>query len=172
MILTFNINLYCDYVNDVYNINKINKLISEYMEECTEIVAYSQLRWWGYSSKLEGYANYKSNYLKALDSLSNFFEQRPKYTLQHMKDYLGLKGNLVDLNIEVRGKGKVQINTIIPVLNNGKWSGKYFSRIPISINAIPDIGYNFRGWSGYIDSIQQNNEIILFDSQTIVALFD
>ena len=89
-----------------------------------------------------------------------------------MKDFIGLRGDLVDLTIEIKGKGKVQINSIIPNLNGGKWVGKYFSRIPISIKAIPDIGYNFIGWGGYIESIQEKNEIILFESQTIIAIFD
>ena len=104
--------------------------------------------------------------------MTNFFEQRPKFTLPYMKNFLGLKGDIVDLNIKVKGKGKIQINTIIPEMINGEWTGKYFSRIPIIIRAIPDNGYNFKGWSGYIDSIQQNEEVILFESQTIFANFD
>ena len=89
-----------------------------------------------------------------------------------MKNFLGLKGNLVDLNIEIKGKGKVQINTIIPEINDGKWTGKYFTRIPIPIKAIPEVGYNFKRWSGFIESTEKNEEIILFESQTIIVEFD
>jgi len=168
------VNIYCDYANEVFHVSKINKLVEKYKVEYTELVANSELRWlgWSFDNKIEGYANYNSAFLKSLDDLSNFFKQRPKSTLLHMKNFLGLNGDLVDLDIKVKGKGKVQINTIIPETNNGKWSGQYFSRIPIKIRAIPDIGYSFRGWSGYIDSTQQNEEVILYESQTILANFD
>lgn len=89
-----------------------------------------------------------------------------------MKDFIGLKGDIIDLTIEIKGKGNVQINSIIPDINNGKWTGKYFSRIPIKIKAIPQAGYYFKKWGGYIESTQQNDEIILFESQTIIAYFD
>ena len=38
------VNLYCDYANDVYNIEKVQKLIEEYREEYTDIMAQSLLR--------------------------------------------------------------------------------------------------------------------------------
>ena len=166
------INLYCDYANEVYNPEKVNKLVEEYREKYTEIVAYSQLRWWGWSSKLEGYANYKSRYLQALDSLSEFFEKRAKYTLQHMKEFLELKGDLINLNLEIQGRGKIQVNTIIPRFIDHKWTGKYFSRVPITLIAIPDLGYAFKGWSGDCQYNQQIIEIPLFEDTNIIAIFD
>ena len=168
------VNLYCDYANDVYNIEKVQKLIEEYREEYTDMMAQSLLRWSEikFNSELEGYSYYKLNFLKGLDSLYDFFEQRPKFTFQHMKEFLGLKGDLINLTIEIKGKGKIQINSIIPNFVNGKWTGKYFSRIPINIKAISDPGYNFKEWGGYITSIQQNIEVIFFESQTVIAIFD
>ena len=93
----------------------------------------------GWGSKLEGYASYKQRYQQALDTLSDLFERRQEYTFKHLKDFVGLKGNLVELTIEIRGRGKVQINSIISTFINGKWTGKYFSRVPIVIKAIPDV---------------------------------
>ena len=68
-----------------------------------------------------------------------------------MKVYMGLKGEPVDLEIEIIGRGKVQVNSIIitPNYQKGNWSGKYFTRIPISIKAIPEGGYKFIKWSGF-----------------------
>ena len=169
------VNIYCDYANYVFHPNTVNKVLEKYRDYYTELVANSQLRWSesDFKYKLEGYAYYKTLYLKAMDTISNFFEQRPKYTLQHMKDFIGLEGDLVDLIVNIEGKGKIQINSIIPDIVGGKWYGKYFTRIPIIIKAIPEPGYNFKGWSGYIQSIIQNEEIILFDNQTnIIAHFD
>jgi len=168
------VNIYCDYANEVYSPQKVKKILEKYRENYIELVPNTLLRWGrsNFNSKLEGFANCKSKYLNDIDSIINFYENRPNYTLQHMKDFIGLKGDIIDLTIEIKGKGNVQINSIIPDINNGKWTGKYFSRIPIKIKAIPQAGYYFKKWGGYIESTQQNDEIVLLESQTIIAYFD
>ena len=171
------VNVYCDLANDVYTPKKANKILDKFREEeLKNSVAYSLLRWEisnsNSNSKLEEFLNCRTSFLRALDSMSNFYEKRANITMPDMKKFLGLKGNLVDLNIEIKGKGKVQINTIIPEINDGKWTGKYFTRIPIPIKAIPDDGYTFKGWSGFIESTKNNEEIILLESQTIIVEFD
>ena len=168
-------NVMCDYANSIYLPERINKLIEKYNDECTDLVAYSQMRWSGenYYSKFEGYAYYKTNYLKSLDSLKNFFEERPKYIFQHLKDFTKLEGELVDLTIEIKGRGKVQINSINPTFVGNVWTGKYFTKIPIKIKAINGNGYNFKEWAGIIQSKEENEEIILScDGQKIIAVFD
>ena len=167
------VNMICDYANEIYKFEIIEKLIEKYREEYADLVANSQLRWSGKAySSLEGYALYKSNYYKFLDKSKNFFEERPKYIFEQMKDYLHLKGELVDLTIEIKGKGKIQINSIIPTFSNNVWKGKYFSRIPIKIKAIDDNTYSFKEWSGFIESNKQEEEFVLLQSQKIIAVFD
>ena len=165
------INVYCDYANYVFNPIKINKLIDEYRNNFTEIVSYSQLRWWGYSSKLQGYAHYKDTYLKALEDRKKYFEERADYTIQHMKDYINLKEKLVELTVKIEGKGKIKINTIIPELIEGKWSGNYFTNIPITLIAIPDEGFTFKGWEGGFKLDEESIEITLSEAITIIANF-
>ena len=110
--------------------------------------------------------------MQNIDNINEFFKKRGAYALQHMKDFLKLNGDLVDLTIKINGKGKVQLNSIILDSNNGDWTGKYFTEIPIAIKAIPDEGYAFKEWSGYDKSLEQNDEIILSGSKTITATFE
>ena len=170
------INTVCDNVNDVYTKEKVESLVKKYKDECSDIVAASKLRWSGYQSNsvLEGISNYKTNYYKSLDAMKEFFENRPKNLFQNMKEYLGLKGEPVDLDIEIIGIGKVQVNSIIINPNYQKvyWTGKYFTRIPITIKAIPEEGYKFIKWTGDFESTKQNEEIVLFESQKITVIFD
>lgn len=168
------VNIYCDYANDVYNLDKIKELIEKYRDEYSDLMANSLLRWseQKFDSILEGFSYYKLKFFKDLDSVYDFFEQRPKYTFQHMKEFLKLKGNLVELTIEIKGKGRIKINSISPKFVNGIWKGKYFTRIPIKIKAISDPGYEFKNWDGYHQSIQKDIEIILFESQKIIANFE
>ena len=168
------VNVHCDFANDVFHYNKVYKLIKQYKTNYTEIITNSELRWWGWDFDivLEGYAYFKSHYLKSLDSILVFFEERPKYTLKHLKEFIELEGDLVDLNIEIKGRGKIQINTITPTFTNGKWSGQYFSGIPITLKAIPDVGYYFREWLGSIRNTQPNIEIPINESTKLIAVFD
>ena len=130
------------------------------------------MRWWGAESKLEGYATYKTIFLKESDVIKNFFEKRPKYSLQQLKEFLGLKEELVELNIIIKGEGKIKINNIFPELNEGKWSGKYFTNIPIIITAIPNEGNKFKEWSGDKTSNEEILEVSLDKETTIVANFE
>ena len=168
------INIYCDYANYVYNIDKVGELIEKYKEEFTEMIAYSELRWWGdkFESKLEGYSFCKLNYLKVLDTLFDFFQQRPKFTFNHMKEFLKLNEDLVDLKLEIKGKGVIQVNSIIPRFKENKWEGKYFSGIPINLKAIPFINYNFKEWEGNPQYTDKNIEITLLNSTNIIVVFD
>ena len=166
------INAYCDFINEIFNPIKVNKLLEEYIEKYQEIVAYSQLRWWGYGSKLPGYAHYKDAFLKNSDNKKAFYENRPKYSLQHMKEYLGLKEELVELNIKVEGKGKIKINNILPELKEGKWCGKYFTNIPIALKAIPNEGIKFKEWSGDKTSDEESIDVSLTQNMTIIANFE
>ena len=168
------VNTVCDYANNVYDDETVNNLIEKYREECTDMVANSQLRWSSknYKSVLEGFSSCKTSYFKALDSLKYFYANRPSFMYSHMKEYMELKGDVVDLVIEIKGKGKIQVNSILPKFNNGIWTGKYFSKIPITIKAIPEYGYTFKEWDGYVKSNHQDIEIILTDSSKIFAIFE
>ena len=130
------------------------------------------MRWWGCESKEEGYANYKNDFIKNIDIIKNFFENRPKFSIEQLKKYLGLKEELVELNIQIKGEGKIKINNILPELNEGKWSGKYFTNIPIIITAIPNEGTKFKEWSGDKNSNEESLEVSLNKETTIIAIFE
>ena len=89
-----------------------------------------------------------------------------------MKEYLDLNGELVELNIQIKGEGKIKINNILPELNEGKWSGKYFTNIPIIITAIPNEGTKFKEWSGDKTSTEESLEVTLNKEATIIANFE
>ena len=162
-------NIYCDYANEVMHIDKVKEMVARYKEENSDLVGYSQLRWWGATSKLEGYSHWKQNYLQAMDKVQNFFEQRPKYTLQHMKQYLGLRGELKDLTISSNKEGKVKVNSIIPTLKNGAWTGQYYSDVPITLTVVDSD--SFKGWTGDVESKEKTIEVTLKQNMKIEANF-
>ena len=157
------------YILDVLS-EKVDKILQGYRENYSDMIAYSQLRWWGWGSKLEGFLSYRSRYFQALDIISEFYKKRAVYTLPHMQEFLGL-GEIVNLIIQIKGRGKVQVNSIIPTSANGVWVGQYFTNIPIVLKAIPDVGFSFSGWGGKVDFDHKTIEITLFSRTTIVANF-
>ena len=161
------VNTFCDYSNEVCNPIKVNSALQKLREDkIIEALTDSRKRW-GRCSPTFNTADYRKN----IDEINEFFKNRGNYALQHMKDFLKLNGTLVDLTIKIIGKGKVQLNSIILNSNNGDWTGKYFTEIPIAIKAIPEDGSVFKEWSGYDKPIQQNDEIILSESKTITVTF-
>ena len=161
--------IFCDYANEVMNVDKVKEMVTRYKEECSDLVGYSQLRWWGADSKLEGYSHWKSNYQSSLDNIQRFFESRASPALQHMKQHLNLKGELNQLTINVSGNGKIMVNTIVPTLKNGAWTGKYYSDVPITISVV-DSG-SFKGWSGDVESNDKSINVTLTKSMKIQANF-
>ena len=154
---------FCDYVNYVFSLDRIDSLIDDYKDNYLEKLASGKVRWKGYEyeDEKEAFANYKNNFAKNFDDMRKFFKYRPKYALEHMKEYLELDGELQEITIikEGIGEGKIKINSITPEFKDGKWVGQYFSEIPITITAIPSGKSKFEGWSGDVDS--EENTIIL-----------
>jgi hypothetical protein len=161
------INVFCDYANEVCNPIKVNKVLEKYKEyNYAENLRDSIVRWYRAPPNIT-----TLDYIRLIDSIGDFFKNRRKFALQHMKDFLQLNGTIVNLTIKTNGKGKIQINSIIPDLIDDVWTGQYFTEIPITIKAIPDNGYDFKEWSGYDKLTKQSEEIILSESKEITATF-
>ena len=165
------VNMFCDYINDVMKYEKINKLMKEFENNLIDIASNSQVRWEGCSkNKLEYnecYAYYKTIFQKSINNIINFFKERPKYIIQHMKNNLSLNGNLKNLTITIQGKGKIKINSIIPEFISNQWTGVYFDDIPIELTAINFENYIFKNWYNKNNLISENNTIILTLKESI-----
>ena len=101
--------------------------------------------------------------------IQDFFTQRPKATLQHMAQYFGIKGELKELTITSNKEGKVKVNTIIPTLKSGSWTGQYYSDIPITLTVVDSD--SFKGWSGDVESKETTIEVTLTSDMKIEANF-
>jgi hypothetical protein len=89
-----------------------------------------------------------------------------------MKQHLNLTGTIKELTIIKEGKGNIKINSIIPEFKEGKWSGKYFTDIPITITAIPNGNSIFKNWSEDITSEETTISIKLNEINKIKANFE
>lgn len=88
------------------------------------------------------------------EDLQRFFEHRFNYIIPYMAEEFGLTGTLEKVKLKVNDVegGKIQLNTTIPDISDGSWSGKYYTDYPVTVTAIPNDGYEFAGWSGSVKS--------------------
>ena len=165
---------FCDYVNGVFSLDRIDSLIADYRDNYIDKLAEGKVRWKGteYSNEKEAFANYKTSFSKNFDDIRKYFENRPTHALQHMKQHLQLEGDVQEITIVKKGEGKIKINSITPDFKDGKWTGKYFAKIPITITAIPSENSKFKGWSGDSSSNEVTITLQLTKSTSINAEFE
>ena len=88
------INYYIDFVNNKVPMSKIEPINTKFFKVTSILIGYSISRWKGYlgDSKedylIEAILNYKE---KTLQEIRTFLEERPKYTIQNMKNYFKIE---------------------------------------------------------------------------------
>ena len=166
------VNIYCDYVNDVMSPDRINSIIEDCKENDTELIANSIYRWRANNrAYYQGYTINKKEFISFLETLRTFFNERPKYTLMHMKEYFNLTGDFYELTIQKEGNGQIMINYILPNFIDNKWVGKYFYNIPVTIKAIPTDNHTFVEWDGDYKSNETTIYISLVKPMVIKGIF-
>ncbi len=168
------VGVYCDYANEVLTPAKANAMADKYQNEYNEPLANTTVRWWGFfgGSKDSNLAYHRDLYPNTtLRNIRTFFDQRAGYTLEDMKNYLGVQGNLQTITLKTNGNGQIKINSIIPDTKNGGWSGKYYSDCPVTLTAIPGDGMAFGNWSGDLSGSELTVTTTLSKAMTVQANF-
>jgi len=113
-----------------------------------------------------------SEWLSNVNVMRSFAQHRPGYQRQHIIDFFDLSGSAtLQLDIHPQGSGKVVINEVLRT--DTSTTGTYFKDIPISLKAIPNVGYRFVRWEGVdADSLEQVNILITADTLNLTAVFD
>ncbi len=90
-----------------------------------------------------------ADWRRRVDELRAFARERPRYTRQHFVGQFGLQGtNEITLNAPPTSTGRLRLNSIDEVPHsNGPWKGIYFRGVPIELEAIPQPGFSFAGWT-------------------------
>ena len=81
-----------NYSKTIFSTDKSNQIIQEFNGQLTDLIGYTQSRWWGFfgGSRLENIAYAKNNFQSTvLPGIKKFFEERKKYALDQMKQYIG-----------------------------------------------------------------------------------
>lgn len=160
------VNTFLDLCNTSFDKEYVLPLIDEYADLLGWPMQISMDRF-----EYEGF--FES--VMSLDSMRTFYESRFPYAVTYLAWYLGLS-SVKTLQIEstLPEGGVVQLNTItLDFAEYSSWSGEYFMDYPVSVEAIPNEGYRFAGWSGGIATEEAAVEVsIPEDGITIQAVFE
>lgn len=98
-----------------------------------------------------------------------FLSNRPQVIRSQIKSYFSLPATNT-INLSIIGNGHLNLSTI--TIPGNSWSGIYFENVPITINAIPDAGFTFKGWSD--TNLPSTEEVTLSFSGTsnLTAYFE
>ena len=93
--------------------------------------------------------------------IDEFYEKRGDYVVDYFARALTLSGTEGTVTLQTAcmipetGEtklssecGSVRLNTIMPELTQGEWSGRYLTDYPVTATAQPAEGYRFVGWEG------------------------
>ena len=113
--------------------------------------------------------NDMENWLAKIETLLNFGNNRPSHFRDDLQAYFQLGAlNQVTLAALPAGSGDIQIHSLIP--EKYPWSGQYYSRIPLTLKAIPQPGYVFSHWTGST-SKESEISVILGSDVNFIAHF-
>ena len=79
-----------------------------------------------------------------VEKLRDFARKRPEYVRMHIMEKFDV-GRERDLEVEVSGGGTAKLNRYL-LLEPGTFTGVYFEKIPVRLEATPALGYRFAYW--------------------------
>ncbi|MBN2709787.1 MAG: CotH kinase family protein [Calditrichaceae bacterium] len=168
------INRFADHMNTIFlpdvvvaKIDSIADLMEEEMQ--SDYQMWSQEHWWSPQGGRIWWGSFDSWY-GYVQIFRDFAVNRPGYMRSHVCGKFGLSGcSELNVNVMPSGAGKIKINTVIPAAYS--WSGIYFNDVPVTLTAIPALGYKFNGWSGQSSAAESQIELWLNGDGAVSANF-
>lgn len=164
------INRMADLMNSNYLFAKIGKLEQEMFDEIYPEMDI-QFGKWTNSNVDDRLAQFTRNHETFRDQL----EVRSTYVRRHLQNHFDLDNQVnLTLEIEPEGAGRIKINTIVP--DEYPWNGIYFSDVPVSFEALANLGYVFSHWEEAVSDMDAYHpaNVLEFTNRNVVlkAVFE
>ena len=130
------VNRFADLLNSNFHPDRVNAAINQRRDAIVDEIDSHLLKWNG----SKDYWN--SNIVR----MKNFATVRPGYVFGHIRDQFDFQNQQVVTAQADSMKGLIQLNSL--KLSNFPWQGAYFPDVPITLTALPKVGYKFVKWTG------------------------
>lgn len=159
-------NRLCDYLNTVMSESNVVRLVESITAAIEPEIKRERQRWNGEHR----YEKRGSQKKWIIDRAA----KRPIFLRKDFRTYFGIAGEDATVILDVRGKGKIRVNTIEP--DNYPWSGIYLRGVPVVLEALPADGWEFQGWTGVNEGGDSENALLesyqLDGESRLVAIFE
>ncbi|MEZ4910788.1 MAG: CotH kinase family protein [Saprospiraceae bacterium] len=165
------VNRFCDLLNTRFSVENVQAYIDSFATVLKPEISEHAARW----RRPENIDVWMDN----VEALTSFASLRPAAQFDHIQSTLNTN-NLYTITVDVTAPehGYIKINTIdIHSSTMGvsdqpyPWTGKYFSSVPIQIEAISLPGFTFSHWSGIHSGTDPKITIQLNANSTLTAHF-
>ena len=133
---------FLDMANENFRAETVSRQINDILEQQASWNAKSAERW-------EPDHTYDSTaFQEEAEFIRDFFLHRFNAIVPCLAEHFSLSGELatITLSSDDPQAGSLTLNTISPSLENGSWTGQYYTDYPVTLNACPAEGYRFTGW--------------------------
>jgi hypothetical protein len=143
------VNTFCDHLNWSFHPRTVEDRI-DFFQQQLEGEIYRHFDRWDLSPK---------EWYDQIEIMREFARHRPEHVRMHLMERFDL-GRERQLVVNAQGQGEVVINNNIHIGEADDFSGVYFEKLPIRLEAVPRLGYRFSHWEG-IDLDQQDRQLTL-----------
>ncbi len=162
------LNRFADLLNSAFLPERVTALIDEY-QQVLEPSFQEHINRWKRPTSIDGLWEWNSWY-NQINMMRTFANQRDQYQWGHLIDYFGRDTVPVILDVSDPEHGYIRVNSVdirpgSPGVgeNAYPWRGKYFSGIPVEIEAVAKEGYIFSHWEGKGNG--ENPVVMTFDEE-------
>ncbi len=161
---------FMDMANYHFDSERTSALIDELTAYYQAFVVDTLHRFWPDNRNGE-----KSTFTREASSVKSFYNSRFSSITNHLRSALSLKGNLAKLTVRNNDDyGTITLNTISPEMENGSWTGSYYSDYPVTITAKAKAGARFSHWetSDGKTISTATTQITLSGDMTVTAVYE
>lgn len=149
---------------DMINKNFAYQHVHDKLYEMAEIYAAPMVKSY---SRFNGEAYTSDTFWENIALIDEFYEKRADYVIPDFTEALGLAGTQGEVVLQTvcatqdggtvlsSECGKIMLNTIIPEMEQGQWSGRYLTDYAVTARAQAADGYRFTGWQGTYESADE-----------------
>ncbi|MCB9207467.1 MAG: CotH kinase family protein [Ignavibacteriales bacterium] len=152
---------FADLSNTLLKPENVKQMLDVITDEIQDEILNHIERWHAFS-----FEDWEYN----ISVMKYFADLRISYLRSFFRTQFGLSGlSVFVLNVSDINAGKIEINSLL--LDKYTWTGDYFNGTKVKVIAKPNPGYEFTGWSGSIDSIEDSLDIDVSELVNLTAIF-